>query len=248
MDIDFVKSLSIYQATIPPDVFRIAAFFLAMQVILIIFRKKNDPSKDIWEDLAGVILNGLIVYMFPELIQFIEMLVNSVCSVDVGGGSAIQDYIKETNTPQPEESSTLENIGTWLLKMIYTPATGNSGSYALSTCLLKPLADIVNTICFPTYMIIRAGCLKVTYFVAPLVLMMGAIPSFESLWKQWFMVYTALLVSGPALIQANEFVEDCFNLYIQATGSPMLGFFIVAIARFKVFQAVMDLCYRFFRV
>lgn len=248
MAVDFIKDLSVYQATIPPDVFRIAGFFLAMLVILIIFRKKNDPFRDIWDDLSGVLLSGLVVYLFPEIIQFIEMLVSSVCHVDAENSSAILDYIKDTNATQVEEPSVLEDIGAWFLKMVYGGAVGNPGSYFMATCILKPLADIVNTICFPTYMIIRAACLKVTYFVAPLVLMMGAIPSFQSLWKQWFMVYTALLVSGPALILANEFVENCFNLYIQSTGSPMLGFFIVAIARFKVFQATMDLCYRIFRV
>ena len=64
--------------------------------------------------------------------------------------------------------------------------------------------------------------------------------SFRALWKHWFMIYFALLFAGPALILANNFCEDCFAVYINLTDSPILGFIMVALARFKIFQAVLD--------
>lgn len=118
----------------------------------------------------------------------------------------------------------------------------------IASCILKPLADFVNTLCFPTYLIIRAVSLKIVYWVAPLVVVLGALKPFRSLWKHWLMIYAALLVAGPALFVANNFCEECFSLYVTASGSPILGFIVVALARFKAFQAVIDLCYRIFRV
>ena len=126
--------------------------------------------------------------------------------------------------------------------------SANVGSFMFANYILKPLADIVNVLCFPTYMFIRAASLKIAYFVAPLVLVLGAFEPFRALWKHWFMIYFALLFAGPALILANNFCEDCFAVYINLTDSPILGFIMVALARFKIFQAVLDLCYRIFRV
>ena len=126
--------------------------------------------------------------------------------------------------------------------------SANVGSFMFANYILKPLADIVNVLCFPTYMFIRAASLKIAYFVAPLVLVLGAFEPFRALWKHWFMIYFALLFAGPALILANNFCEDCFMVYINLTDSPILGFIMVALARFKIFQAVLDLCYRIFRV
>lgn len=246
MAIDFINDLAVKQAEIPPVVSRLAGFFLAMQILLIIFQKKNDPSKDIWEPISDVLLAGLIVYIFPEAIRFIELLVNTLCHVEAQNSSCILEYIKETTVTTVKDDSTFaEKVAPYAIKLL-NPV--EFVSFAFAENVLKPLADIVNMICFPTYLIIRACCLKVVYWIAPLVLVLGAMPPFRSLWKQWFMVYIALLVCAPALILANDFCEDCFDIYIVHTDSQILGFFIIAIARFKVFQAVIDLCYRIFRV
>lgn len=249
MGIDFINDLSVSQATIPAVVSRLAGFFVLMQGVLIVLQKKNNPQANIWEDIHGVLLAGMIVFLFPEIIKFIELMVNSLAHVDARHSSDILQYIKDSNITnnQADGGSSFLEQATQVVVRTLTPI-GGSASYLFTENILKPLADLVNVLCFPTYWIIRACCLKIVYWIAPLVLVLGAIHPFRALWKQWFMVYIALLVSGPALILANDFCEECFNLYIRATSSPMLGFIMIALARFKVFQAVIDLCYRIFKV
>ena len=237
MNLDFLDRLVISQATIPPVVSRIAGFFLLMQAVLIVFQKKNDPHKAIWEDIQGVLLAGLVVFLFPEFIQFAELLVNSTARITANPQSMIADLMQTTLLG--EEAVEEESAGGYFSSMVgmftsfMNGGSANVGSFMFANYILKPLADIVNVLCFPTYMFIRAASLKIAYFVAPLVLVLGA---FE------------LLFAGPALILANNFCEDCFAVYINLTDSPILGFIMVALARFKIFQAVLDLCYRIFRV
>lgn len=252
MNLDFLDQLVISQATIPPIASRIAAFFLVIQAILIVFRKKNDPHKAIWEDIQGVLLAGLVVFLFPEFIKFAELLVNSAAQVKANPQSTIAEFMQTSlaGSPVEEESFNDNYFSSWIgmATSFMNGGVANVGSFMFANYLLKPLADIVNVLCFPTYMFIRAASLKVAYFVAPLVLVLGAFEPFRALWKHWFMIYIALLFAGPALILANNFCEDCFTIYINMTNSPTLGFLMVALARFKIFQAVLDLCYRFFRV
>lgn len=249
MSLDFILELTTKEAIIPPEASRLAGFFLMMQAIFIIVRKKNDPSKDIWEDLALVLEAGLIVFLFPELIKLAELFVNAISMrLDELGGNYILEAQKEfykDGLDEMEESSTL---GTWVQQIAISNMAGaNLGSFSLANWVLKPLADFVNTLCFPTFMIIRAVSLNIVYWVAPLILILGAFPPFRALWKNWFMLYMALLACGPALILANIFCEKCFQLYIGATNSPILGFIMIAMARFKAFQTVMDLCSKLFR-
>lgn len=249
MSLDFILELTTKEAIIPPEASRLAGFFLMMQAIFIIVRKKNDPSKDIWEDLALVLEAGLIVFLFPELIKLAELFVNAISMrLDELGGNYILEAQKEfykDGLDEMEESSTL---GTWVQQIAISNMAGaNLGSFSLANWVLKPLADFVNTLCFPTFMIIRAVSLNIVYWVAPLILILGAFPPFRPLWKNWFLIYIALLACGPALILANIFCEKCFQLYIGATNSPILGFIMIAMARFKAFQTVMDLCSKLFR-
>ena len=252
MNLDFLDQLVISQATIPPVASRIAGFFLLMQAVLIVFQKKNDPHKAIWEDIQGVLLAGLVVFLFPEFIQFAELLVNSTARITANPQSMIADLMQTTLLG--EEAVEEESAGGYFSSMVgmftsfMNGGSANVGSFMFANYILKPLADIVNVLCFPTYMFIRAASLKIAYFVAPLVLVLGAFEPFRALWKHWFMIYFALLFAGPALILANNFCEDCFAVYINLTDSPILGFIMVALARFKIFQAVLDLCYRIFRV
>ncbi len=250
----FVDKLSMNQASIPPAACRIAGFVLLVQAVVIFLQKKYDPHKSIWEELSGVLLAGLVVFLFPELIRFVEVSVNSaVPIVDRSGSEALRDYMQTSllgsdAADAADDASSGFDFTAFLLKfaMMNQPGT-STGSYLLANCILKPLADLINTLCFPTYMFIRGAGLRVCYLIAPLVLMMGAFPPFRALWKQWFIVYTALLISGPALILANNFCEEAFAIYLECTDSPTLGFIMVALARFKIFQSVMDLCYRIFR-
>ena len=242
MNLDFLDRLVISQATIPPVVSRIAGFFLLMQAVLIVFQKKNDPHKAIWEDIQGVLLAGLVVFLFPEFIQFAELLVNSTARITANPQSMIADLMQTTLLG--EEAVEEESAGGYFSSMVgmftsfMNGGSANVGSFMFANYILKPLAD----------MFIRAASLKIAYFVAPLVLVLGAFEPFRALWKHWFMIYFALLFAGPALILANNFCEDCFAVYINLTDSPILGFIMVALARFKIFQAVLDLCYRIFRV
>ncbi len=96
MNLDFLDRLVISQATIPPVVSRIAGFFLLMQAVLIVFQKKNDPHKAIWEDIQGVLLAGLVVFLFPEFIQFAELLVNSTARITANPQSMIADLMQTT--------------------------------------------------------------------------------------------------------------------------------------------------------
>ncbi len=149
---------------------------------------------------------------------------------------------------EAEDASSGFDWNTLAVKFALMNQPGTStGSYLIANYLLKPLADIVNTLCFPTYMFIRGAGLRVCYLIAPFVLMLGAFPPFRSLWKQWFAVYISLLVCGPALILANDFCEEAFAIYLECTDSPTLGFIMVALARFKIFQSIMDLSHRIFR-
>lgn len=252
MSLDFLDQLVISQATIPPIASRIAGFFLIVQAALIVFRKKNDPHRAIWEDIQGVLLAGLVVFLFPEFIKFAELMVNSAIQVQSTPQSAIAEFMKTSLLGEEEaEADYSGNSVSSVIGMAGALLSGgpvNVGSYMLANYILKPLADIVNVLCFPTYMLIRAASLKVIYLVAPLVLMLGAFEPFRALWKHWFMIYFALLVAGPALTLANNFCEECFTVYINMTDSPILGFLTVALARFKIFQAVVDLCYRIFSV
>ena len=75
MGFDFLTDLSNMQVEIPPEVSRLAGFFVLLQGGMIYLQKKNNPAKDIWEDLSWVFLGGLFVYLFPELIRFMETLV-----------------------------------------------------------------------------------------------------------------------------------------------------------------------------
>ena len=252
MNLDFLDQLVISQATIPSVVSRIAGFFLFLQALLIVLAKKNDPHKAIWEDIQGVLLAGLVVFLFPEFIQFAELLVNSMARITPNPQSMIAELMKTTLLGEEaveEESgggffSSLAGVATAMMN----GGSANITSFMIANYILKPLADIVNVLCFPTFMFIRAASLKIAYFVAPLVLVLGAFEPVRALWKHWFMIYFALLFAGPALVLANNFCEDCFAVYINFTNSPILGFLMIAMARFKIFQAVLDLCYRIFRV
>lgn len=255
MTLDFINELALEQATIPPMASRLAGFFLVLEGLLIVLRKKNNPQKDIWDDLSNVLLAGLAVFLFPEFIRLAEVTINRIGSIELIGDSPIQEYMRAAAAPEADDTISeagidLPGAGGWLLNAILAmKASGaNPASYLIADYVLKPLADFVNTLCFPTYWIIRAVSLKIVYWVAPLILVLGAMPPFRSLWKHWFMLYIALLLAGPALILANNFCEECFSLYIAASGSPILGFIMIALARFKAFQAVLDLCYKIFRV
>ena len=96
MNLDFLDQLVISQATIPPVVSRIAGFFLLVQALLIVLQKKNDPHKAIWEDIQGVLLAGLVVFLFPEFIQFAELLVNSTAQITANPQSMIADLMQTT--------------------------------------------------------------------------------------------------------------------------------------------------------
>lgn len=252
MNLDFLDKLVISQATIPPVVSRIAGFFLLMQGLLIVLQKKNDPHKAIWEDIQGVLLAGLVVFLFPEFIKFAELLVNSMAQITANPQSMIADFMQTTllGEEAAEEEASGGHFSSMfgMLTSFMSGGPTNVGSFMFANYILKPLADIVNVLCFPTFMFIRAASLKIAYFVAPLVLVLGAFKPFRALWEHWFMIYFALLFAGPALVLANNFCEDCFMVYINLTDSPILGFLMVAMARFKIFQAVLDLCYRIFRI
>lgn len=255
MTLDFINDLAEAQATIPPLASRLAGFILVLEGVLIFLQKKSNPRKEIWEDFSNVLLAGLVVFLFPEFIQLAELAVNSVSGAELRGDSPIMEYMQSTLAPEETDSFSGESIDIpgsdgWLIETILAMKTGgaNPASFLLADNILKPLADFINTLCFPTYWIIRAVSLKIIYWVAPLVLVLGAMPAFRSLWKHWFMLYIALLLAGPALILANNFCEECFGLYIHVSGSPILGFIMIALARFKAFQAVMDLCYKIFKV
>lgn len=254
MSLDFINELAISQATIPPIASRIAGFILVLEGALLLFQKKNNPRKEIWEDLSNVLLAGLVVFLFPEFIQLVEVTMNSISGIELRGDSPIMEYMKSTMTVDDDILSSGSDVnfpgsGGFLLEAIFQmKASGaNPVSYLLADYILKPLADFINILCFPTYWIIRAVSLKIIYWVAPLILILGALPPYRSLWKHWFMLYAALLATGPALILANNFCETSFELYIKASDSPLLGFIMIALARFKVFQAAMDLCYKIFK-
>lgn len=67
-----------------------------MQALLIVLQKKNDPHKAIWEDIQGVLLAGLVVFLFPEFIQFAELLVNSTAQITANPQSMIADLMQTT--------------------------------------------------------------------------------------------------------------------------------------------------------
>lgn len=85
MGFDFLTDLSNMQVEIPPEVSRLAGFFVLLQGGMIYLQKKNNPAKDIWEDLSWVFLGGLFVYLFPELIRFMETLVNALMPLEFPG-------------------------------------------------------------------------------------------------------------------------------------------------------------------
>lgn len=251
MGFDFLTDLSNMQVEIPPEVSRLAGFFVLLQGGMIYLQKKNNPMKDIWEDLSWVFLGGLFVYLFPELIRFMETLVNALMPIELHADSAIAEFMKESNlgdgsVPPPDSSTSFGNI---LMNAFLKSGTGqNAAGYLIAQGVLKPLADLVNYLCFPTFLTIRAVGLKVIYWSAPLILVLGAMSPFRSLWKQWFMIYIALLACGPMLYVADSFCEECFRIYASDAGLPILGFFMIAMARFKAYQSVMELSYKLFRM
>ena len=218
---------------------------------MIYLQKKNNPAKDIWEDLSWVFLGGLFVYLFPELIRFMETLVNALMPIELHADSAIAEFMKESNlgdgsVPPPDSSTSFGNI---LMNAFLKSGTGqNAAGYLIAQGVLKPFADLVNYLCFPTFLTIRAVGLKVIYWSAPLILVLGAMSPFRSLWKQWFMIYIALLACSPMLYVADSFCEECFRIYASDASSPILGFFMIAMARFKAYQSVMELSYKLFRM
>ena len=110
MGFDFLTDLSNMQVEIPPEVSRLAGFFVLLQGGMIYLQKKNNPAKDIWEDLSWVFLGGLFVYLFPELIRFMETLVNALMPIELHADSAIAEFMKESNlgdgsVPPPDSST-----------------------------------------------------------------------------------------------------------------------------------------------
>ena len=115
MGFDFLTDLSNMQVEIPPEVSRLAGFFVLLQGGMIYLQKKNNPAKDIWEDLSWVFLGGLFVYLFPELIRFMETLVNALMPIELHADSAIAEFMKESNlgdgsVPPPDSSTSFGNI------------------------------------------------------------------------------------------------------------------------------------------
>lgn len=254
MNINFIAELAECQVSIPPEASRIAGLFLILQATLIVFQKKNNPERGIWEDISGVLLAGLFVFLFPELVKFSQILFDSLSftstHIDVSSILEAQQRYNEQLLAEymelsPDELTNEHFMAFWNTQY---PNDQISANFLLANWVLKPLADFINTLCFPTFWVIRAVSIRILIMLAPLILILGAFPSFRSLWKHWFLIYFALLASGPALIFANSFCEDCFTLYIKHTDSPILGFIMIALARFKAFQSVMDFCSRLFRV
>lgn len=171
MGFDFLTDLSNMQVEIPPEVSRLAGFFVLLQGGMIYLQKKNNPAKDIWEDLSWVFLGGLFVYLFPELIRFMETLVNALMPIELHADSAIAEFMKESNlgdgsVPPPDSSTSFGNI---LMNAFLKSGTGqNAAGYLIAQGVLKPFADLVNYLCFPTFLTIRAVGLKVIYWSAPL--------------------------------------------------------------------------------
>ena len=159
MGFDFLTDLSNMQVEIPPEVSRLAGFFVLLQGGMIYLQKKNNPAKDIWEDLSWVFLGGLFVYLFPELIRFMETLVNALMPIELHADSAIAEFMKESNlgdgsVPPPDSSTSFGNI---LMNAFLKSGTGqNAAGYLIAQGVLKPFADLVNYLCFPTFLTIRA--------------------------------------------------------------------------------------------
>ena len=53
MGFDFLTDLSNMQVEIPPEVSRLAGFFVLLQGGMIYLQKKNNPAKDIWVNNHG---------------------------------------------------------------------------------------------------------------------------------------------------------------------------------------------------
>ena len=140
MNLDFLDRLVISQATIPPVVSRIAGFFLLMQAVLIVFQKKNDPHKAIWEDIQGVLLAGLVVFLFPEFIQFAELLVNSTARITANPQSMIADLMQTTLLG--EEAVEEESAGGYFSSMVgmftsfMNGGSANVGSFMFANYIL----------------------------------------------------------------------------------------------------------------
>ena len=158
MGFDFLTDLSNMQVEIPPEVSRLAGFFVLLQGGMIYLQKKNNPAKDIWEDLSWVFLGGLFVYLFPELIRFMETLVNALMPIELHADSAIAEFMKESNlgdgsVPPPDSSTSFGNI---LMNAFLKSGTGqNAAGYLIAQGVLKPFADLVNYLCFPTFLLER---------------------------------------------------------------------------------------------
>ena len=65
MGFDFLTDLSNMQVEIPPEVSRLAGFFVLLQGGMIYLQKKNNPMKDIWEDLSWVLLGVFQLITLP---------------------------------------------------------------------------------------------------------------------------------------------------------------------------------------
>ena len=130
MGFDFLTDLSNMQVEIPPEVSRLAGFFVLLQGGMIYLQKKNNPAKDIWEDLSWVFLGGLFVYLFPELIRFMETLVNALMPIELHADSAIAEFMKESNlgdgsVPPPDSSTSFGNI---LMNAFLKSGTGQNAA------------------------------------------------------------------------------------------------------------------------
>ena len=142
MGFDFLTDLSNMQVEIPPEVSRLAGFFVLLQGGMIYLQKKNNPAKDIWEDLSWVFLGGLFVYLFPELIRFMETLVNALMPIELHADSAIAEFMKESNlgdgsVPPPDSSTSFGNI---LMNAFLKSGTGqNAAGYLIAQGVLNLL-------------------------------------------------------------------------------------------------------------
>ncbi len=126
----FVDRLSMSQASIPPVASRIAGFVLLVQAVVIFLQKKYDPHKSVWEEISGILLAGLVVFLFPELIQFVEVLVNSAVPIASSDTHSLLAEQMQTSLLGAADAAAEDASGfdfnTWILKIMMMNQPGTS--------------------------------------------------------------------------------------------------------------------------
>ena len=123
----------------------------------------------------------------------------------------------------------------------------NAAGYLIAQGVLKPFADLVNYLCFPTFLTIRAVA-EGYLLERPVDFGAGGHVAFPVALEA--VVYDLYRPAGlrPHVVCRGFLLRGMFQNLRFGRRFAHPRFFMIAMARFKAYQSVMELSYKLFRM